>query len=193
MGGISDDPEVSRRVSRSGMADSIVLGFDHDRPDVFEKTVAWIEEARLECATFHVLTPYPGMLLFRQMETEGRLLHKDWSLYDTSHVVFRPRHMTAEELSEGYARCYERVFSNGSIWRRRPEDWRAVPPYLAMSYLYKRSNRMWDFLIRHRLTGPVWRPLVGWTRRRHLRSGSGWSADHPRRTRDGGAVVSPGV
>ena len=132
---------------------SFVLGFDHDRPDVFERTVAWIEEARLECATFHILTPYPGTPLFRQMEAEGRLLHRDWSLYDTAHVVFRPRHMTPEELAEGYAWCYERLFSHGSIWRRRPDDWRAVPPYLAMSYLYKRSNRLWHLLIRHRLTG----------------------------------------
>ncbi len=148
---------------------SFVLGFDHDRRDVFERTVAWIEGVRLECATFHILTPYPGTPLFRQMEAEGRLLHKDWSRYDTSHAVFRPRHMTPEELEEGYAWCYRHLFSHGSIWRRRPEDWRAVPPYLAMSYLYKRSNRLWHLLIRHRLTGPVWRPLVEWTRQRHLR------------------------
>lgn len=50
---------------------SFVLGFDHDRPDVFERTVAWVEENRLECATFHVLTPYPGTPLFRQLEAEG--------------------------------------------------------------------------------------------------------------------------
>ena len=148
---------------------SFVLGFDHDRRDVFERTVAWIEAARLECATFHILTPYPGTPLFRRMESEGRLLHRDWSRYDTAHVVFRPRHMAPEELAEGYAWCYERLFSHGSIWRRRPADWRAVAPYLAMSYLYKRSNRLWRLLIRHRLTGPAWRPLVEWTRRRHLR------------------------
>ena len=71
---------------------SFVLGFDHDRPDVFPRTLDWIEENRLECATFHILTPYPGTPLFRQIEAEGRLLHKDWSLYDTAHVVFRPRH-----------------------------------------------------------------------------------------------------
>ena len=100
---------------------SFVLGFDHDRPDVFERTVDWIEGNRLECATFHILTPYPGTPLFRQMEAEGRLLHRDWALYDTAHVVFRPRHMTPEELAEGYAWCYRRLFSHGSIWRRRPE------------------------------------------------------------------------
>jgi hypothetical protein len=38
-----------------------------------------------------------------------------------------------------------------------------------MSYLYKRSNRIWHFLIRYRLTAFVWRPLVELTRRRHLR------------------------
>jgi radical SAM superfamily enzyme YgiQ (UPF0313 family) len=148
---------------------SFVLGFDHDRADVFERTAAWIETARLECATFHILTPYPGTPLFRQMEAEGRLLHRDWRLYDTAHVVFRPRHMPPEALEEGYSWCYRRLFSHSSIWRRRPEDWRAVPPYLAMSYLYKRSNRLWHLLIRHRQTARVWHPLVEWTRRRHLR------------------------
>jgi radical SAM superfamily enzyme YgiQ (UPF0313 family) len=148
---------------------SFVLGFDHDRPDVFEKTVEWIESVRLECATFHIMTPYPGTPLFKQMEAEGRLLHRDWSLYDTAHCVFQPRHMSPGELQAGYSWCYSQLFSHGSIWRRRPHDARAVLPYLAMSYLYKRSNRFWHLLIRHRLTGTVWRPLVEWTRRRHVR------------------------
>jgi radical SAM superfamily enzyme YgiQ (UPF0313 family) len=147
---------------------SFVLGFDHDGPDVFARTAEWVEANRLECATFHILTPYPGTPLFRQMEGEGRLLHKNWSLYDTAHVVFRPKRMTVEQLAEGYAWCYRRLFSHASIWRRRPEDWRAIAPYLAMSYLYKRSNWLWHLLIRHRLTGLAWRPLVEWTRRRHL-------------------------
>ncbi len=147
---------------------SFVLGFDHDRPDVFERTVEWIEANRLECATFHILTPYPGTPLFAQMEAEGRILHRDWAHYDTGHVVFRPKHMTAEQLAEGYAWCYRRLFSHASIWRRRPADVRAVPPYLAMSYLYKRSNWLWYWLIRRRLTAAVWRGLVELTRRRHL-------------------------
>src|SRR5262249_33543836 len=76
---------------------SFVLGFDHDRPDVFAKTVAWIEANRLECATFHILTPYPGTPLFQDMEAQGRILHRDWARYDTGHVVFRPRYMTPEQ------------------------------------------------------------------------------------------------
>jgi radical SAM superfamily enzyme YgiQ (UPF0313 family) len=148
---------------------SFVLGFDHDGPDVFARTAAWIEATRLECATFHILTPYPRTPLFAQMEAEGRLLHKNWTLYDTGHVVFRPRRMTIDQLADGYAWCYRRLFSHGSIWRRRPRDPRAVLPYLAMSYLYKRSNRLWFHLIRTRLTALAWHGLVDWTRRRHVR------------------------
>jgi radical SAM superfamily enzyme YgiQ (UPF0313 family) len=147
---------------------SFVFGFDHDRKDVFASTVQWIEDNRLECATFHILTPYPATPLFRQLEAEGRLLHRDWSLYDTGHAVFRPRHMSPEELEQGYAWTYERLFSHASIWRRRPQDWHAVAPYLAMSYLYKRSNRLWHHLIKHDLVHKVWSPLIELTRRRHL-------------------------
>jgi radical SAM superfamily enzyme YgiQ (UPF0313 family) len=164
---------------------SFVLGFDHDRPGCFAELVDWVEGVRMESATYHILTPYPGTPLFRQMEAEGRLLHRDWSLYDTAHVVFRPRHMTPEELAAGYAYCYRRTFSHSCIWRRRPADWRAVPAYLAMAYLYKRSNRLWPVLIRHRLTHWAWRPLLEASRWRHLR--------FRRRLEEAGARLPPGV
>ena len=147
---------------------SFVLGFDGDRKDVFQQTAEWIDATRLECATFHILTPYPGTPLFRQLEAEGRLLHRNWSLYDTAHVVFQPKHMTPEELALGYDWLYRRLFSPASIWRRRPGDRASVLAYLTMCLLYKRSNRLWRLLIRHRLVHAVWRPFVEWTRWRHL-------------------------
>jgi radical SAM superfamily enzyme YgiQ (UPF0313 family) len=166
--------DYARRVDilhRYGIAvnGSFVLGFDHDGPDVFARTADWIESARLECATFHILTPYPRTPLFRRFEREGRLLHRNWDLYDTAHVVFRPAQMSPDELERGYAGCYERLFSAESIWKRRPARASEVPAYLVMSTLYKRSNAVWPFLIRHRLTGAAWRPLVEGARQRHLR------------------------
>ncbi|MEM9189650.1 MAG: radical SAM protein [Myxococcota bacterium] len=147
---------------------SFVVGFDHDRPSVFAELATWVEANRLESATFHVLTPYPGTPLFRELEAEGRILHRDWSRYDTAHVVFQPKHMSPEELAQGYGWLYDRLFSARSILRRRPRDPRAVPAYLAMSALYKRSNHLWHQLIRRRMVRKAWAPLVTHTRDRHL-------------------------
>jgi radical SAM superfamily enzyme YgiQ (UPF0313 family) len=148
---------------------SFVLGFDGDRQDTFTTLAQWIEANRLECATFHILTPYPGTPLYRQFEMEGRLLHRNWELYDTAHVVFRPKHLTPRELLLGYDWLYRRLFSHASIWNRRPAALSELPTYLAGAYLYKRSNWLWQFLIKHRLVHAAWRPLVERARRRHLR------------------------
>jgi hypothetical protein len=77
--------------------------------------------------------------------------------------------MTAEELLLGYDWTYRRLFSHASIWRRRPAALSAWPAYLGSAYLYKRSNRLWHFLIKRQLVHAVWRPLVELTRLRHVR------------------------
>jgi len=115
----------------------------------------------------HVLTPYPGTPLFRRMEAEGRLLHRDWDRYDTATAVFRPKHMTPEELEAGYAYCYRRLFSLRSIWKRRRGSLGEILPYLAATLLYKKSNRFWHVLIKRRFTAAVWRPLLHIAARRH--------------------------
>jgi hypothetical protein len=100
--------------------------------------------------------------------------------------------MTAEELEQGYAWMYQRLFSHTSIWRRRPADWRAVPTYLAMSYLYKRSNRLWRFLIQHHLVHSVWRPMIELSRLRHNRFRRQLEARGACEA-GGGSLVSAGV
>ena len=65
---------------------SFVFGFDQDGPDVFERTVDFAIESKLLTATFHVLTPLPGTRAFARLETQGRLLHRNWVYYDTDHA-----------------------------------------------------------------------------------------------------------
>jgi radical SAM superfamily enzyme YgiQ (UPF0313 family) len=139
---------------------SFVLGFDQDDAGTFERTVRWIERCRLACATFHILTPYPGTPLYRRLDHEGRIMHRDWSRYDTCHAVFIPKLMSPDELDRGYAWCYQQLFSTRSIWRRRPRDARSIAAYLAGSVLYKRMNWLWPVLIRARFTHAAWRPLI---------------------------------
>lgn len=140
---------------------SFVFGFDADGPDVFDRTLAFIVEQRLACATFHILTPYPGTPLFEQMDREGRILMRDWSLYDTAHAVFRPKRMTPSQLEEGYRRAYENLYAWDTIWARRPRDgWMHATGYLAATALYKKCDVLWQALVPCRLTHAVWHPIV---------------------------------
>ncbi|MDI7268077.1 MAG: radical SAM protein [Myxococcota bacterium] len=86
-----------------------ILGMDNDTTDVFDRTAEFIEE-HIDVPQISVLTPFPGTALFSRMEREGRILHRDWSRYDITHVVFRPSGMSPEELDAGHRGMLRRVF-----------------------------------------------------------------------------------
>ena len=117
---------------------SFVFGLDADDPSVFGRTVDWIVRNRIETVTAHILTPYPGTVFHRRMEEAGRIVDRDLSHYDTAHVVFTPKRMTAEELYDGYLRVYREVYSLKSILRRLPRSGRQIVPYLLFNLLYRK-------------------------------------------------------
>jgi radical SAM superfamily enzyme YgiQ (UPF0313 family) len=96
----------------------IVFGFDEDTPDVFDISVEAAQDIALDAASVGVLIPYPGTPVYEKMNREGRILTRDWSLYDGEHVVIRPRKMTPEQLDAGMRRARKEFYSLGSIWRR---------------------------------------------------------------------------
>jgi radical SAM superfamily enzyme YgiQ (UPF0313 family) len=153
---------------------SFVFGFDEDDPEVFDRTLEFIIDQRMECATFHIMTPYPNTPFFAQLEAEGRILTRDWSLYDTAHVVFRPARMTPEQLLEGYRRAYRRLYGWPAVLARHPVGKTPVETairtgaYVAMSVLYKKWDWLWNALVPLRLTHAAWSPLV--QLQRHLAS-----------------------
>lgn len=129
---------------------SFVFGMDEDDASVFDRTVAWAIREGIETATFHILTPYPGTALFQRMQADGRILHRDWDLYDTRHAVFRTRGMRAHELEAGYWRAYRDFYRWGSIFRgaaQKPE-WRGRLRHFAYAAGWKKLEPLWDFVIR---------------------------------------------
>ncbi|WP_433368123.1 B12-binding domain-containing radical SAM protein [Actinoplanes sp. CA-142083] len=144
---------VARRLHDAGVMvnASFVFGMDGDGPDVFERTVAWAVANGLETATFHIMTPYPGTALFKRMETAGRIVHREWDLYDTRHVVYEPRGMTPEQLEAGYWRAYQDFYRWGAIWRGAQGKPRAERlRHLAYAGGWKKFEPVWDALIRSR-------------------------------------------
>jgi len=131
---------------------SFVFGMDEDDESVFERTVQWAVSRGVETATFHILTPYPGTALFRRMETQGRILHRDWDRYDTRHVVFRARGMSGETLEAGYWRAYREFYSWSSIARgaSTKDGWGGRLRHFAYATGWKKFEPLWDLVIRAR-------------------------------------------
>jgi radical SAM superfamily enzyme YgiQ (UPF0313 family) len=137
-----------RRIHERGIMinGSFVFGFDHDDPGVFDRTVQFGIEARLETATFTVLTPYPGTTLYKRLEAEGRITDRDWSHYDTTRVVYRPARLAVEELEAGYFHAYEQFYNWPSIFTRCRWGEPGFEKRLFLNIAYKRVEPLYGAL-----------------------------------------------
>ena len=152
-----DYGDVVRRLHGHGvMANaSFVFGMDDDNPDVFARTVEWAVTHGIETATFHIMTPYPGTKLYDRMRAAGRIVHSDWDLYDTRHVVYRPARMSAEQLESGYWRAYRDFYSWRNITRGASTHTTLADSarHLAYSGGWKKFEPLWDLAIRAKRVG----------------------------------------
>ena len=94
------------------------FGSDEDQKDVFRRTVDLCIEAKIDLPRFSIITPFPATEFYRSLEEEGRIVERDWSMYDVEHCVYEPKNMTAEELEEGILRAWKQAYSIKSIFRR---------------------------------------------------------------------------
>jgi radical SAM superfamily enzyme YgiQ (UPF0313 family) len=131
---------------------SFVFGLDEDDEDVFARTVDWAVKQGITTSTFHILTPYPGTRLFRQMEREGRILHRNWELYDTRHVVYESRSLSPEALKAGYDQAYRSFYSWPNIWTasRQHDQLKHRIKHFAYAGGWKKFEPLWNFIIKTR-------------------------------------------
>jgi len=129
---------------------SFVFGLDGDGPDVFSRTVDWAASRGLVTATFHVATPYPGTEFFKEIEGQGRLLHREWDRYDTRQAVFQPAKLSPQQLEDGYWRAYREFYSWANIARgaRAHAHPRDSMRHLAYAGGWKKLEPLWDKVIR---------------------------------------------
>ena len=119
---------VVERLHEHGIAlqGCFVFGLDYDEPDVFLKTAEFAVQARIDLPRFAIVTPFPNTGLYKRLEAEGRILTKNWELYDGQHVVFRPAKLSVEELQLGAEAAWKHAYSFRSIVRRishSPAPW----------------------------------------------------------------------
>ena len=122
--GVTNYKEVINKIHDHGMmvAGAFVFGGDGDKRDVFERTTRFILDCKIDSQNLTVMTPLPGTRLYKRLEQEGRLLLTnypyDWKHYDMAEAVFRPKHMTPDELEEGVYQVYKHTTSRATSLKR---------------------------------------------------------------------------
>jgi radical SAM superfamily enzyme YgiQ (UPF0313 family) len=118
--------ERTRVIQRAGLLvqGGFVFGWDHDTTDVFDRTLEFIADARLDFIQASALTPFPGTELRERLLAEGRVTHPasadvtEWARYNFVQAVIRPARMTSDELQAGVLHVWRTFYSGwGALTR----------------------------------------------------------------------------
>jgi radical SAM superfamily enzyme YgiQ (UPF0313 family) len=117
--------EAIQRIHERGLSivGNFIVGFDTDTISVFKDIIDFVDEHTILYPFFSILTPMPGTALHDEFLADGRLDHLDWARYDTRHVVFEPRHMSREELMDGYIWMYTEAYASTRALDRLERYW----------------------------------------------------------------------
>ena len=126
--------EIIKKIHGQGITiiGYFMFGFDKDDVSIFPRTVEFIEKSLIDRPIFFILTPIPKTRLYQRLLLEERILDTNWSHGDGTHVMFRPKLMTEDELQEGYRSVTKQVYSLSSITRRWLESCRYANPFYSL-------------------------------------------------------------
>jgi radical SAM superfamily enzyme YgiQ (UPF0313 family) len=136
---------------------SFVFGLDEDDQDVFKRTVAWGVTNAITTSTYHILTPYPGTKLYSDMKAAGRIQTDNWDLYDTRHVVYETKSMSAEQLEAGYRWAYKEFYTWSNIFRAstQHDSVKHMIKHFAYTGGWKKFEALWNFMIKTKNLGSM--------------------------------------
>lgn len=126
---------------------AFTLGYDHDTYDSIIETVEFAIKQKFCFGAFNILIPYPNTDLYRQLESENRLLYDGkWWLhpsYKFNHCTFLPKNMTPDQLTEASFKAKEMWNSWGSVFSRY-FDLKTHMRNPVKSFIYWRYNPLYS-------------------------------------------------
>ena len=112
--------EAIRTIRSHGIdvSSEMIIGMDGDDDSVFQRTFDFIMGNRISVPRVHILTPVPGTPLYSEMESEGRIINREFGKYSGGQVVYQPKNMAPEDLQKAYWKLYEALFTRTNILKR---------------------------------------------------------------------------
>jgi radical SAM superfamily enzyme YgiQ (UPF0313 family) len=111
--------EDVKRLQRAGLQvlGGFIVGFDHDRPSIFQRQIDFIQNSGIATAMVGLLQAPPGTRLYERMKKEGRLRGDSSgdNVDGTTNII--PA-MSLDALQEGYKGILQYIYSPEHYYRR---------------------------------------------------------------------------
>ena len=96
----------------------LMFALDEDTAAYYEKLPELLDEVGTMVILPSLAIPIYGTPLYRKVVQEGRLIDEDLSHYEGDHLVFRHKHLSAEEIRGAYRSVTLRFYAWRAIARR---------------------------------------------------------------------------
>ena len=108
-----------RRIHSAGieLMGGFIVGFDSDKPDIFERQRRFIQESGVVTAMVGLLTALPGTRLFTRLRTEGRIKGDSAGNNVDTQLNFVPR-LDSETLVAGYRQLVKQLYTPRQYYQR---------------------------------------------------------------------------
>ncbi|MEG6507548.1 radical SAM protein [Methyloligella sp. 2.7D] len=94
----------------------MIVGFDHDEPDIFEVMPKFLSDARIASALIGMLHAIPTTPLYKRLKEAGRLNDDDASDCYGTNVI--PLGMSREDLRDGFVDVMQESYGAGAYFER---------------------------------------------------------------------------
>jgi len=111
--------EDVKRIQRAGLQvlGGFIVGFDHDRPSIFQRQIDFIQNSGIVTAMVGLLQAPPGTRLYERMKKEGRLRGDSSGDNVDGSTNIIPA-MSLDVLREGYKGILQHIYSPEHYYQR---------------------------------------------------------------------------
>lgn len=141
--------ELAERLNRAGLYAQgyYIIGLPPETPESIAEDLRTLASLELDTTQITIVTPHPQTEMWRELESNFGIFEKDWSKFDTKHLVWNhPRCVPGaleSLLEQGFRNCY------GNGWLRRTSK-----KFLAMRRIQRDLSSVLMGPVRARLAAP---------------------------------------
>jgi radical SAM superfamily enzyme YgiQ (UPF0313 family) len=120
---LGERDEMVEKIHKTGIGiyATFVFGFDFDEEESFGETLDFAMKHKFFFAAFNHLLPFPGTPLYERLESENRLIIKEWWLkkdYRYGDIPYQPKKIEPYALRNYCADARRKFFSVKNIIKR---------------------------------------------------------------------------